>query len=344
MEWKAVAPDITDEKGKITFRRLIVAKQMYLHALQHSEMPGELDRMIAIHNFHNAIEITLKAIIIHNDICTDKKLDFKFSELITEIEKKFVGQGIKIHYKQELINMNLARNLAQHHASEPFRSGLDEARVYTREFLQEVFNDFFAINFDEVSQVDALVNDDLRTILKMAQDSFKNGDIERGLLITRFAFDLLIESCLEPESSEIHGVVNALIGEDQDDIIFHELASRIVNVEQRLFLVSRGIPLLEYDYFKNSTPSIYITSDGIGIYWDNQPTLQADASRVFDFVVSMAIQFQRAEDLFATSGNKADLIRRIIENNASDLCNAHKIDRSEIWKWVHAHMESTLYR
>ncbi len=63
-----------DIESKSTFRRLLLAKQLYLHGLEHSYIKGSLNKMISIHNFHNAIEITLRAIFLRFEIRAEKQL------------------------------------------------------------------------------------------------------------------------------------------------------------------------------------------------------------------------------------------------------------------------------
>ena len=56
------------EKERATFRRLVLAKHTYLHALDRSAKPSPLASMIAVHGFHNAIETVLRAILLHHDV------------------------------------------------------------------------------------------------------------------------------------------------------------------------------------------------------------------------------------------------------------------------------------
>ena len=64
--------DPTDEKSKVNLRRLLLAKQVFLHGIGHSEQAGSQNKMIVIHNLHNAIGIVLRAIFLHYEIRAEK--------------------------------------------------------------------------------------------------------------------------------------------------------------------------------------------------------------------------------------------------------------------------------
>jgi hypothetical protein len=123
--------NITDEKDKVNFRRLLLAKQLYLHGLDHSKKAGALNKMIAVHNFHNAIEIALRAIILYYEIRAEKQLNIEFEVMLSDIDnhQDFKDQGIKLPYRQDLRNLNQLRNLVQHHALEPEDSSMEDWRV-----------------------------------------------------------------------------------------------------------------------------------------------------------------------------------------------------------------------
>jgi len=97
-----------DEKARTTFRRLLLAKQLFLHGIDHSEKAGSLNKMIAIHNLHNAVEIVLRAIFLHFEIRPEKELNIGFENMLAEIDRysDFKSQDIKLPYRQEMRNLN----------------------------------------------------------------------------------------------------------------------------------------------------------------------------------------------------------------------------------------------
>lgn len=109
-----ISLNATDEKARAAFRRLLLAKQLYLHGLDHSNKAGVLNNMIAVHNLHNAIEIALKAIISHHDIRIDKPpYRINFEDMLQAIDSHpaFKDEEIKLPYRKEVTNLNQYRNL-----------------------------------------------------------------------------------------------------------------------------------------------------------------------------------------------------------------------------------------
>ncbi len=45
------------KEKKAIFRRLLLSKELYLHGLGHSYSDSSLDKMISVHDFHNALEV-----------------------------------------------------------------------------------------------------------------------------------------------------------------------------------------------------------------------------------------------------------------------------------------------
>ncbi len=92
-------------------RRLMLSKEFFRHALGRSEMSGALNKMIAVHNFHISIEITLRAIMLHHQIRTEKTLNIDFETMLSEIDNHppFKQSGQKLPYRQELRNLTPIR-------------------------------------------------------------------------------------------------------------------------------------------------------------------------------------------------------------------------------------------
>ena len=65
------------EKLIIVFNRLILAKQIFYHGIQHSNQVGSLNKMIAILNYHNAVEIVLRNILLKYEIRPEKQLKYR---------------------------------------------------------------------------------------------------------------------------------------------------------------------------------------------------------------------------------------------------------------------------
>jgi hypothetical protein len=99
-----------------TFRRLLLAKELYFHAAEHSHQAGAINKMIAVHNFHNAAEVTLRGIALLYEIWPERELNVDFETLLNAIDQapKFKSDGKRLPYRQELRKLNSVRNLVLH--------------------------------------------------------------------------------------------------------------------------------------------------------------------------------------------------------------------------------------
>lgn len=77
------------EKNKISLRRLLLAKQLYLHGFDHAGKGGTTNKILAIIHFHNAIEVSLRSIMLHYEIKTSKGLNIGFNTLFKGISEFF---------------------------------------------------------------------------------------------------------------------------------------------------------------------------------------------------------------------------------------------------------------
>lgn len=154
-----------------TFRRLLLAKELYLHAVEHSHQPGAINKMIAVHNFHNSAEVTLRGITLFHEIRAERELNIDFEALLNTIDQapKFKNDGQRLPYRQELRKLNSVRNLVQHHAHEPEESTMEEWRVFIRRFLERAYEEYFGSTFNEISGLTLVSDPQLRRLASLAE-------------------------------------------------------------------------------------------------------------------------------------------------------------------------------
>src|SRR5262245_5200715 len=139
MSFVPQTPVNADDSGKVTLRRLLLAKQLFLHAAEHAKKHNDVDKIIAVHNFHNSIEVTLKSVLFFYAISTSKGFNIDFETLTKDIDEHFKGHSVQLPYRSDLRSLNNARNMAQHNATEPPASVMEEWRVITEKFLRQSF-------------------------------------------------------------------------------------------------------------------------------------------------------------------------------------------------------------
>jgi len=187
------------EKDQLAFRRLLLAKQLYQHGYDHSIKEGAINKMISIHNFHNSIELLLKAILLQYEIRQDSTLNIAFDQMLGEIDNHslFRENNIQLPYRQQLPILNQQRNHVQHHGAEPERSVMEEWRVISRRFLQHAISIFFNLNFDELTPVDFVEDKAIKELLKTSLRMLEENDLENCVIYSKEAFEFSFVALLD---------------------------------------------------------------------------------------------------------------------------------------------------
>jgi len=151
-------------------RRLVIARRLFDHALEHSYKPGALNKMVSVHGFHNAIEIVLKAVILSEKI--DPK--YQFMDLVKQVLELAKKRDIKTNIpKAHLRQLNSMRNLVQHTAVEPDEGTIVDWRILSRDVIENIIASFFDLGFGEVTEIDLIAFEELRSLLKLADERRK---------------------------------------------------------------------------------------------------------------------------------------------------------------------------
>ena len=301
----------SEEQKKIIYRRLILSKQLYMHGLEHSNANGDLNKMIAIHNFHNAIEISLRSIILGYEIRAEKQLNIGFESMLNEINNydKFKQEGKKLPYRQELRNLNQLRNMVQHHAVIPESSTMDEWRVFSKRFLSKAFEQYFSIEFDKISYIDFIANSQLRMLLNIANNFITLKDNLNAIIVTKLAFmyslysisNFFLEESLNNDfiaGGDLQDIgIDKLLGDKisfKVEIMVRKIYEKVEETKHYAALLSSGIKLVDYKRFEELTPHIDFTLDGgyvVQVAEEYEPTDET-AKWVFDFIVKTLINWQ----------------------------------------------------
>lgn len=270
-------------------RRLLLAKQLYLHGLDHSRKLGALNAMIAVHNFHNAIEIVLRAIMLKYEIRAEKKMNIDFETMLNEIDKNktLVAEGKQIAYRQELRSLNQLRNLVQHHAIEPPTSQMEDWRVFTHRFMERAYSEYFGQDFEAITVTSLIDDAQFRALLELAQSNLHEGKPQLSVILAKLVFEwaqVAVFGHLPPnrywstsnKSPEIEGLANQ-IGELARDV----------------GLLSAGVNLLDYQKLTSVCGTIFLTIDGGAIAQVmGEPPSTEEAAWVIRFVADTILHWQ----------------------------------------------------
>jgi len=328
-----------DDKGKATYRRLLLSKEIYLHGLGHSRASASLDKMIAIHNFHNALEIALRSIFLHHEIRPEKQLNIDFESMLNEIDsyEKFKEKNIKLPYRQELRNLNQIRNMVQHHAVEPESSTLDDWRVFTSRFLIKAYKAYFNIEFDELTSTNFIECKELKDILLIGYKLHEKKQYLETLIAAKLAFiyasysirrflpsdgfnsDFFVISSISSELRQLDSRVSHKI----EDVI-RKIYDKISEAHHYSAIISSGIIFSDYKQYENLTPSVTLTLGGSYVVQMGQD-FNVDfesSSWVLGFVEQSIIKWQLAgvnldlnEQLKSSCNNAIQKLTEEIKND-----------------------------
>jgi hypothetical protein len=254
----------------VVSKRILLAKEFYLHGVELARKSDPLSKMLAIHNFHIAIEITVKSILLKYEIRNDRTLNIDFEALLNEVDKHqdFKKKGLKLPYRQEIRNLNQMRNLVQHHAIEPDQSSMDDWRLFSKQFLEKTFKSYFDIDFDEVNRIYFVADDGLKKYLNLALLHITNRDFSSASCCAAAAFEYasLSISNFIPDSSASFLVSSSLFHSGMDfkglQDAFRQTHKRIDESVHFAALLASGLSLADYKKFKEATPFVTIMLAG----------------------------------------------------------------------------------
>lgn len=270
---------------KSTTRRLLLAKQLFLHGLDHSHRLSPLDKMIAVHNFHNALEITLRAIMLEFEIRAEKQLNIEFETMLNEIaqSEEFKKKNMKLPYRQELRNLNNLRNMVQHHGVEPETSMMEDWRVFAGRFMIKTYNEVFGIQFDDLSTIDFIADPDLQDLLKRSNTFLQRGRWLDSIVFAKVAFEAASSSLHDFLPSEGFNSSFFVTSDLQNDGInarslekgIDSIFKRIRETELFSAVISSGVPVADYKRLETRSPNVVFSIAG-------NPIVQAGRTDGYD--------------------------------------------------------------
>ena len=216
------------------------------------------------------------------------------------IEKK-IGQPLL--QQESMKRMNRARSQLKHHGVLPATSDVESFRVSTTNFFLENTPVIFGGEFESISLVDFVSNQEVRSKLQDAQNSIKNNQLKDALNEIALAFDVLVNAYKKNKSG--YYLSPFYFGED---FTFHKsshmqergkmgefidrVGGAITPMQNAMAILCLGLDYRKYVKFKTITPHI---THYIGGYHIRDPDDRELGDCVFclDYVIESAIHLQR---------------------------------------------------
>jgi len=160
------------KKKKLEFRRLVLAKKLFLHGCRHASNKDSISRMLAIHHFDNSVEMVLKCIATKYEVVSSSKEEFRFKDLSNEIIRK----GLRLPLKTQMFALHDVRNLVQHQGDIPSIETVVKYKGYTQDFFETVTNEIFSVSFKDLYLFELIENEKVREESLKAEKAFGKGE------------------------------------------------------------------------------------------------------------------------------------------------------------------------
>lgn len=307
-------------------RRLLLAKEFYHHALERSLRTDAVNKMMAIHNFHIAVEIALKAILLKYEIRSEKTLNIDFESMMGEIDK---SAPEKLSYRQEMRTLNQLRGLIQHQGIEPDKSSMEEFRVLTKKFLETTYSRYFDLNFENLSRISLISDDFLKNLLLKSEELSSKNQLTEAAVRAIVAFQLAsnaVTNFLPNEGFNSSFFITSRLRHSElnlDPIIkgFEDTFTRIKKSEKFAATLGSGVSLTDLKRLEVIPVHVNFSINGSAIIHQQKDSEieKGEIDWAIDFVTSCILLWQQKGLEPEVSDSVASRLRnQLIENTASD--------------------------
>jgi len=178
-------------------RRLTYAKWLYDRGATLAGRGDQFSGMVAMHHFHNAVEIVLRAVILEKRLKPETQLRNANYEAMTNWVFKYADhKGITLSHRDRVAALAARRNAVQHRGDLIAPEVLDDSRIDCYRFLREAFRGYFDVEFDDFRVYDVIENGYVRKLLNTAEDELRQGNYVQSIATSKLVVELA-ETALE---------------------------------------------------------------------------------------------------------------------------------------------------
>ena len=262
----------------ITRKKLILVKQLYQQAVvQSSSKHSMVSRILSVIEFDLAVETVLKAIV--GSLDTTKKPAEDFNALVQQTESLLNSADLpQIPDKARIRHVHSLRNAAQHNASYPNESEVNDSRTYIKDFLHQIIADVWDISFEKISLTDIVQHDQVKNYLVDAEIALSQDD-----------YPLAVKHAVNGLTLALSYVEKAIVGSKssfsrafpvEGDLGGHNTNKNLVHAFERmqetLLYVSLGMNFSDFMHLRQISGNITFVVGG-GVYQDSmKESIDAD--------------------------------------------------------------------
>lgn len=224
-----------------TIKRLIHIKRLYVHGHEHISYGTEFDRLIAIHNFDNSIELLLKCVATEYEINLGDPLHLSFYKLWSKVSREYKQRlDSELPKETEVFHLHRIRTDVQHWGISPFSlEFVKDSDICTCDFIKTILGSVFGLRYDELF-MSALVNDSkIKGLLADAERHLADENWKETILKVSIAFALARRKA--HRKRYLHTV------------------PKMGDIPDEVDILALGLDMEEYKKFIENTPVVLIT-------------------------------------------------------------------------------------
>lgn len=177
---------------KTVIDRLSMIKYIFTNSTTELNKPTPLSYSSLL-LMHDAVELLMHLIVERYDLGnhnSNKNLTFdKYWNVINDSD--LVPE---LGSKTSLLRMNNARVAFKHHGTMPSKIDLISFHSMVNSFMNKTIKDFFDMNLSEISLIQLVHNDEVKTHLLKADRHIKNNEYKKSLTDSKIAFHYMIKN------------------------------------------------------------------------------------------------------------------------------------------------------
>jgi hypothetical protein len=271
--------------------RLALARYLLQHARTLKENRTPLNSL-ALLSMHDAIEMVLDVLAETANVAIPTGANFNAYWTV------FNASSVHLPLERQMKRLNAARVALKHHGQRPSGDQLVAHLDNATAFIEDVCDKNFGMALSELSMVELIKNDKVRTLIKEAQEAIARNDLPEAF--TKAALGLAYGSrdayqALGAPRQELRFSVHRE-AERWIRPVFEKIENAFRQIGNRydltISLVALGIDLRSYNRFQGLTPDISISAADVAYHvWKTVSSdSKEDANWCVDFVTDFMLR------------------------------------------------------
>jgi hypothetical protein len=269
--------------------QLLISKKLYLEAPRQHDLNDSVSDGVAVSLLQDSIEIFVWTLIKERSLTVKDNFDFT-SNLGTLSAAK-----LEVPLKPKLLELNKARVNFKHYGNLPARQDVAKFRSYAHQFLMEASRIHFNVDFDDISLVSLIRDEELRTYLLKAKKSVDLDELlpaYEELAKANYLVFLALSSVIPRFSPrDYFPRIGMSELESSTAIAFERFAESLSQLRELLLVSIFRLDLKEYRLADSALPTTVRTVSGtFHINHDRTKYSKTEFDRIYTFLVDICLQ------------------------------------------------------